>query len=65
MSATSNFVLIAHRGNSADAPENTIASFDSALESGFPHFETVREFGGSGVRQARMGLPHVSHSGNT
>ncbi len=31
--------IIAHRGYSADCPENTIVSFDQALESGFPLFE--------------------------
>lgn len=36
-----SFVLIAHRGNSVAAPENTIEAFDSSIDSGFPHFETV------------------------
>ncbi len=31
--------IIAHRGYSYKAPENTIAAFDLALESGFPHME--------------------------
>jgi len=34
------FTLIAHRGLSALAPENTLAAFDLALERGFDHFET-------------------------
>ncbi|MBI4202050.1 MAG: hypothetical protein HY532_02890 [Chloroflexi bacterium] len=33
------FILIAHRGVSAEAPENTLAAFDKALEQGFPHIE--------------------------
>ncbi|KAG2436206.1 hypothetical protein HXX76_006518 [Chlamydomonas incerta] len=35
-----DFTVIAHRGNSAHAPENTIAAFDSALGAKFLHFET-------------------------
>jgi glycerophosphoryl diester phosphodiesterase len=31
--------IIAHRGFSAEKPENTMASFDHALESGFPYLE--------------------------
>ncbi|GBG00212.1 glycerophosphodiester phosphodiesterase [Raphidocelis subcapitata] len=34
------FVIIAHRGDSASAPENTYASFELALSRGFPAFET-------------------------
>ncbi len=34
------FTIIAHRGDSANAPDNTIAAFDSALQKGFSHFET-------------------------
>lgn len=37
--ATSTFVLIAHRGESSLAPENTMASFNTAIEHGFPHME--------------------------
>lgn len=33
------FTLIAHRGFSSRAPENTAEAFDLALEHGFPHFE--------------------------
>ena len=33
------FTLIAHRGFSSAAPENTLAAFDLALESGFPNIE--------------------------
>jgi len=43
MSATSkkkNFTLIAHRGASYDAPENTFESFDLALSLGFYNLET-------------------------
>jgi glycerophosphoryl diester phosphodiesterase len=34
-----NFTLIAHRGASEDAPENTLEAFDLALRQGFPHIE--------------------------
>lgn len=33
------FILIAHRGFSSRAPENTIPAFDMALEAGFGNFE--------------------------
>lgn len=33
------FTLIAHRGYSDEAPENTLAAFDLALERGYRHFE--------------------------
>lgn len=36
----SNFCLIAHRGFSSQAPENTLQAFDMALAAGFSHFET-------------------------
>jgi glycerophosphoryl diester phosphodiesterase len=35
----SGFTLIAHRGFSSRAPENTIAAFDMAIEAGFPNVE--------------------------
>ncbi|MBO03843.1 MAG: hypothetical protein CL731_02360 [Chloroflexi bacterium] len=35
-----DFTLIAHRGASYDAPENTFESFDLALELGFANIET-------------------------
>jgi glycerophosphoryl diester phosphodiesterase len=38
--ALAPFQLIAHRGLSALAPENTIEAFDLALARGFHHFET-------------------------
>eukprot|EP00775_Hariotina_reticulata_P004189 gene4189-4437_t len=34
------FTIIAHRGDSANAPENTLAAFDAAVQQGFVHFET-------------------------
>ncbi|GLI69906.1 hypothetical protein VaNZ11_014613 [Volvox africanus] len=49
MSEKQGFVLIAHRGNSTDVPENTIAAFDSAVDSGFPHFETDCQVTADGV----------------
>lgn len=39
-SKKNDFTLIAHRGSSYDAPENTFDSFDLALELGFDNFET-------------------------
>ncbi len=33
------FTLIAHRGFSSEAPENTLEAFDLAVEQGFPDFE--------------------------
>lgn len=35
-----DFILIAHRGASYDAPENTFEAFDLALDLGFDNFET-------------------------
>ena len=35
-----DFILIAHRGASYDAPENTFEAFDLALSNGFHHVET-------------------------
>ena len=35
-----DFTLIAHRGASYDAPENTFEAFDLALEMGFDNVET-------------------------
>ena len=34
-----DFVLIAHRGFSSKAPENTIAAFDLAIKHGFTNIE--------------------------
>jgi glycerophosphoryl diester phosphodiesterase len=39
MRDASTFVAIAHRGFSSQAPENTIAAFDFALENGFNNIE--------------------------
>jgi glycerophosphoryl diester phosphodiesterase len=35
-----DFLIIAHRGDSDNAPENTLPAFDLALQQGFAHFET-------------------------
>ena len=43
------FTLIAHRGASYDAPENTFESFDLALELGFDNFETDVQSTSDGV----------------
>ena len=47
-------VVIAHRGASGYAPENTFASFDKALELGFPDIEFD-------IRATRDGVPVVIH----
>ena len=46
--------FIAHRGYSAERPENTIASFDLAVESGFPFIELD-------VHLSKDGVPVVIH----
>lgn len=46
--------LIAHRGSSADRAENTIASFDLAMEQGFSYLELD-------VHLAKDGVPVVMH----
>jgi Glycerophosphoryl diester phosphodiesterase family len=43
------FTIIAHRGDSAAAPENTFAAFDAALAGGFPHIETDVQLTADGV----------------
>jgi hypothetical protein len=43
------FVLIAHRGDSDGAPENTLAAFDRALSAGFAAFETDAQLTADGV----------------
>eukprot|EP00884_Botryococcus_braunii_P013309 jgi/Botrbrau1/2197/Bobra.101_2s0028.1 len=44
-----NFTLIAHRGASEDAPENTREAFDLALRQGFPHIETDCQLSSDGA----------------
>jgi glycerophosphoryl diester phosphodiesterase len=44
-----NFTLIAHRGFSSDAPENTFAAFDLALEHGFNNIEADVQLTSDGV----------------
>lgn len=41
--------IIAHRGYSHQAPENTNVAFDLALESGFPHVELDVHLTGDGI----------------
>ncbi len=48
------FTLIAHRGYSDLAPENTLAAFDLAVERGFPHIELD-------VQLTRDGVPVIIH----
>ena len=42
------FVIIAHRGASAEAPENTVAAFDQALALGFSHLELDTQLSADG-----------------
>lgn len=48
--------LVAHRGYSARAPENTLAAYDLALDSGFPHIELD-------VQLSRDKVPVAFHDG--
>ena len=43
-----SFTIIAHRGASAYAPENTLAAFDKALDLGTAHVEFDVHFSGDG-----------------
>ncbi|HZM63751.1 MAG TPA: glycerophosphodiester phosphodiesterase family protein, partial [Candidatus Saccharimonadales bacterium] len=52
----SDFVLIAHRGFSSKAPENTVAAFDLAFNSGFTNIELD-------VQLTADGTPVVIHDG--
>lgn len=45
----SDFVLIAHRGFSSEAPENTVAAFDLAVDSGFTNIELDVQLTADGV----------------
>lgn len=46
---SSNFIIIAHRGDSSAAPENTLEAFDLALSQGFTNFETDCQLSADGV----------------
>eukprot|EP00878_Enallax_costatus_P021742 GHUV01023033.1.p1 GENE.GHUV01023033.1~~GHUV01023033.1.p1 ORF type:complete len:287 (+),score=73.28 GHUV01023033.1:40-900(+) len=46
---TGTFALIAHRGDSSKAPDNTVHAFDKALEQGFSNFETDCQLTRDGV----------------
>jgi glycerophosphoryl diester phosphodiesterase len=52
--STAPFTLIAHRGYSDLAPENTLAAFDLALERGYAHLELD-------VQLTSDGIPVVIH----
>ena len=52
--STAPFTLIAHRGYSDLAPENTLAAFDLALERGYAHLELD-------VQLTSAGMPVVIH----
>jgi len=47
-------LLIAHRGYSSEAPENTFAAFDLAIERGYRHIEFD-------VQLSRDGVPVIIH----
>lgn len=47
--AKEGFVIIAHRGDSSAAPENTTPAFDLAVAQGFHHFETDCQLSADGV----------------
>lgn len=47
--ATAPFTLIAHRGFSSDAPENSYDAFDLAVENGFNNIETDVQLTSDGV----------------
>ena len=49
--------IIAHRGYSSDRPENTIASFDLAIEKGFENIELD-------IHMTKDGVPVVMHDGD-
>lgn len=49
MAAPTLFVIIAHRGDSSAAPENTLEAFDLALNQGFFNFETDCQLSADGV----------------
>lgn len=51
-----DFALIAHRGFSSQAPENTFAAFDLAIDSGFAAIELD-------VQLTADGIPVVLHDG--
>ncbi len=44
-----NFILGAHRGLSASAPENTIAAFELAISKSFPHIEFDAQLSADGA----------------
>ena len=50
-------LVIAHRGASAEAPENTLAAFRLAWEEGGGHLRGGEEAGK--LPRARLGLPHA------
>jgi glycerophosphoryl diester phosphodiesterase len=49
MSAQKNFTIIAHRGDSSVAPENTVQAFDTAMQQGFCNFETDCQLSSDGA----------------
>lgn len=52
-----NFIVIAHRGNHVDVPENTIESLQKAIEIGADYVEVD-------VRSTLEGVPVVMHDAN-
>lgn len=56
-----HLIVIAHRGDSDSAPENTIPAFDLALDRGFPAFETDCQL----TRDGACVLLHCEQLGRT
>ena len=54
------FTLIAHRGYSSEAPENTFEAFDLALEHGFNNFEMDVQLTRS--KSTRLNSSHIQKS---
>jgi glycerophosphoryl diester phosphodiesterase len=52
-----NFIVIAHRGNHVDVPENTIESLRKAIETGVDYVEVD-------IRSTFEGVPVVMHDAN-
>lgn len=55
---TTDFTLIAHRGHSADRPENTFLAFEGALEQGFTHIEMDVQLSSDGIALVSPTTPH-------
>ena len=65
--AQSTFI-VAHRGFSSIAPENTLSAFQAAIECGAPYFELDVQASAEGVPMsggvARASVQNVEHMGS-